>query len=177
MIRMNYEPFLISGIPCFIPKTLGDSPPRISRKGCVSMCVKTGEPQKERCCFPSGLPLRPKGYSPKKNSPMYSHTRAQRGCGSKPMVPLWGRCTTHFRTYFRGDWDVHWGYGSTIWILPHGHVRSVCVGGARRPGICPADGGRHRLPGCETCQSGAWSLVHVRRGKASLPLGLGGLAL
>ena len=22
------------------------------------------------------------------------------------------RCTTHFRTYFGGDWDVHWGYGS-----------------------------------------------------------------
>ena len=20
------------------------------------------------------------------------------------------RCTTHFRTYFSGDWDVHWGY-------------------------------------------------------------------
>ena len=21
-------------------------------------------------------------------------------------------CTTHFRTYFSGDWDVHWGYGT-----------------------------------------------------------------
>ena len=31
------------------------------------------------------------------------------GCGSKPMLPVWGRCTTHFRTYFSGDWDVHWG--------------------------------------------------------------------
>ena len=26
------------------------------------------------------------------------------------MVPFWGRYTTHFRTYFSGDWDVHWGY-------------------------------------------------------------------
>ena len=26
------------------------------------------------------------------------------------MVPFWGRCTTHFRTNFSGDWDVHWGY-------------------------------------------------------------------
>ena len=26
-------------------------------------------------------------------------------------IPFWGRCTTHFRTYFTGDWDVHWGYG------------------------------------------------------------------
>ena len=26
-------------------------------------------------------------------------------------IPFWGfRCTTHFRTYFSGDWDVHWGY-------------------------------------------------------------------
>ena len=33
------------------------------------------------------------------------------GCGSKPMVPFWGRCTTHFGTYFGGDWDVHGGYG------------------------------------------------------------------
>ena len=37
---------------------------------------------------------------------------------SKPMVPSWGRCTTHFRTYFSGDWGVHWGYG----ILTHSHV-------------------------------------------------------
>ena len=40
------------------------------------------------------------------------------GCGSRPMVPCWGRCTTHVRTCFSGDWDVHWGYG----ILTHGHV-------------------------------------------------------
>ena len=30
-----------------------------------------------------------------------------------------GEFTTHFRTYFSGDWDVDWG---TIWILTHGHV-------------------------------------------------------
>ena len=34
--------------------------------------------------------------------------------GSKPMVPFWGRCTTHFRTYFSGDWDVHWGYNLDV---------------------------------------------------------------
>ena len=33
------------------------------------------------------------------------------GCGSKPMVPFRGRCTTHVTlVYFCGDWDVHWGY-------------------------------------------------------------------
>ena len=35
---------------------------------------------------------------------------------------LWvGEFTTHFRTYFSGDWDVHWGYG----ILSHGHMRDL----------------------------------------------------
>ena len=29
-----------------------------------------------------------------------------------------GEFTTHFRTYFGGDWDVHWGCGS----LTHGHI-------------------------------------------------------
>ena len=31
------------------------------------------------------------------------------GWGSKPMVPFWGRCTTHFRTYFSWEWEVYWG--------------------------------------------------------------------
>ena len=30
----------------------------------------------------------------------------------------WGRCTTHFSTYFSGDWDVHQGCG----ILTHSHL-------------------------------------------------------
>ena len=29
-----------------------------------------------------------------------------------------GEFTTHFRTYFCGNWDVHWGYGG----LTHGHI-------------------------------------------------------
>ena len=29
-----------------------------------------------------------------------------------------GEFTTHFRTYFSGHWDVHWGYG----LLTHGHL-------------------------------------------------------
>ena len=29
-----------------------------------------------------------------------------------------GEFTTHFRTYFSGDWDVHWGYG----LLTPGHL-------------------------------------------------------
>ena len=40
------------------------------------------------------------------------------GRGSKPMVPFWGRCTTHFQFIFCGDWSVHWGYG----VLTHGHL-------------------------------------------------------
>ena len=34
---------------------------------------------------------------------------------------FWGfRCTTHFRIYFSGDWDIHWEYGN----LTHGHLSS-----------------------------------------------------
>ena len=33
-----------------------------------------------------------------------------------------GEFTTHFRTYFSGDWDVHWGYG----ILTYGHMAENC---------------------------------------------------
>ena len=29
--------------------------------------------------------------------------------GSKPIVLFRDRCTTHFRTYFSGDWDADWG--------------------------------------------------------------------
>ena len=37
-------------------------------------------------------------------------------------IPFWGRCTTHFRTYFSGDWDVHWGYDlATFDPWPSGH--------------------------------------------------------
>ena len=37
------------------------------------------------------------------------------GHGSKPMVPFWDRCTTHFSV----DWDVDWRYdlGFDPWPL------------------------------------------------------------
>ena len=42
------------------------------------------------------------------------------GCGSKPMgSDFWGSCTTHFRTYFSGDWDVHWGDDLDFDPWPH----------------------------------------------------------
>ena len=35
-------------------------------------------------------------------------------------IPFWARCTTHFRTFFSGDWDVHWGTGfSGLWMSTH----------------------------------------------------------
>ena len=34
------------------------------------------------------------------------------------VIPFWGRCTTQFRTYFSGGWDVHWEYG----IVTLGHM-------------------------------------------------------
>ena len=32
-----------------------------------------------------------------------------------------GEFTTHFRTYFSGDWDVHWGYDMDIDPWPKSH--------------------------------------------------------
>ena len=37
-------------------------------------------------------------------------------------IPFWDRCTTHFRTYCSGDWDVHWG-----WVLTHGQICLYCI--------------------------------------------------
>ena len=55
--------------------------------------------------------------------------------GDKYMVATWlwlseamgshfgvGECTTHFRTYFSGDWDVHWG---ATGVLTHVHISKV----------------------------------------------------
>ena len=45
------------------------------------------------------------------------------GRGSKPMVPFWGRCSTHFRTYFSGWIGMFtWGYDLdfvAIWDVFH----------------------------------------------------------
>ena len=40
------------------------------------------------------------------------------GCQNRFGIPFWGS-TTHFRTYFSGDWEIHWGCG----ILTHGQMR------------------------------------------------------
>ena len=45
------------------------------------------------------------------------------GCGSKPTVPFWGRCTTHF-VYFSWDWDVCWGLTR---VLTHSHMNQPRV--------------------------------------------------
>ena len=37
------------------------------------------------------------------------------------MVPFWGRCTTHFRTYFSGEWDVHCKYDLDFDPWPYCH--------------------------------------------------------
>ena len=46
--------------------------------------------------------------------------------------------TTHFATYFSGDWDVHWGY--EIWLLTHGQMAWVLL--APRAPSGAADVGR-----------------------------------
>ena len=59
------------------------------------------------------------GESARAHEMLSLRPRVGSGCGSKPMVPFWGRCTTHVSlVYFSRDWDVRWGYG----ILTHGQV-------------------------------------------------------
>ena len=41
------------------------------------------------------------------------------GLGSHFQV---GEFTTHFRTYFSGDWDVHWGNGDQNGTLVSGNM-------------------------------------------------------
>ena len=40
------------------------------------------------------------------------YRKSLNGCGSRSMGSHFGvgEFTTHFRTYFGGDWDVHWGF-------------------------------------------------------------------
>ena len=47
------------------------------------------------------------------------------GCQNRFGIPVLGigEFTTHFRAYFSGDWDVHWGYG--VWS--HGHIVQVAI--------------------------------------------------
>ena len=42
------------------------------------------------------------------------------GCQNRFEISFWlvGEFTTHFRTYFSGDWDVHWGYDLDFDPLP-----------------------------------------------------------
>ena len=57
---------------------------------------------------------------------------SQIGCGVKPVLGSHfgvGEFTTHFRTYFSGDWDVHWGFdpwpcalGGNRWVPTFLHV-------------------------------------------------------
>ena len=63
------------------------------------------------------------------------------GCGSKPVVPFWGRCTTHFRTYSSGDWDVHWGL-TGLSIHDTGHHLHLYVPSAIGGPACRAGYGR-----------------------------------
>ena len=71
--------------------------------------------QPRKMSFPSGLAVQRNRITfafafcprPPKAGCRVSHK--PQGCGSKPIVPFGGRCTS-ILAYFSGDWDVHWGY-------------------------------------------------------------------
>ena len=70
------------------------------------------------------------------------------GCRSKPMVPFWGRCTTHFSLFEWLDWDVHWGLTDLALEKPmacqgavvhgFGHLLPVCPGHVAHRGAAEA---------------------------------------
>ena len=69
-------------------------------------------------------------------------------------ISFWGRCSTHFRTYFWGDWDVHWGYG----ILTRGHVGKEPPPFKKTLSSHPAGAGRWAMVGTSRpALSNAWT--------------------
>ena len=59
------------------------------------------------------------------------------GCGCQnqwdPSFGVFGELATHFRTYFSGDWDVHWGYDLDFDPWPFGQkTRFAQVSEARQ---------------------------------------------
>ena len=73
------------------------------------------------------------------------------------MVPFWGRCTTCFRLYFSGDWDVDWNYGLDFDRWPYG---------TRERRQLRRQLAQKRMHGANACSAGAHA-VSV----ASLPTG------
>ena len=82
-----------------------------------------------------------------------SHRRSSRdwqskcsGCQNRYGIPVWGRCTTHCRTYFSG-W-IGMFTGGTICILTHGQAApwrtAQCPHSSRRV-ECAAASWSHRL--------------------------------
>ena len=80
------------------------------------------------CCF--GVPLFSTNQAKKRVCCWGPNSSLEKlissGCQNRLGIPFWlvGEFTTHFRAFFRGDWDVHWGYG----ILTRGHIlsRYIC---------------------------------------------------
>ena len=63
-------------------------------------------------------------------------------------IPFWGRCTTHFRTDFSWDWDVHWGYRLlTAFFFPKEKLWLPCPGPLERCGAGL---------GCQKGSGGCW---------------------
>ena len=80
-------------------------------------------------------------------------------------IPIWGRRTPHFRTYFSGDWDVHSGYGPS----PYGVLPQICGGAVKNEYafwamvyVGPAKGVHMDNPTCgPSCQEGFLSASAV----------------
>ena len=65
-------------------------------------------------------PVAPGGLASSAAAGVGASCRARYDGGSTPMGSHFGvgEFTNHYKTYFSGDWDVHWGCG----VLTHGHI-------------------------------------------------------
>ena len=59
------------------------------------------------------------------------------------MAPFWGRFTAHFRTYFSGDWDVHWGDDLDFdpWPCAKANLEPHAVKNSQQPPGAPPETG------------------------------------
>ena len=97
--------------------------PRAGGRNAACFCQVTGRLHPERAVILRGH-VRAGCLELRKLAGSYNFSCSACGCGSNPMVPFWGRCTTYFRTYFSGWIGIF--TGGTIWLLTHGHVRGRC---------------------------------------------------
>ena len=103
--------------------------------------MRCGPFESREACF-SQRGVTHSGFSVRKGSEAQKQATSV-GCGGQNRFGIlcwggFGEFTTHFRTDFCGDWDVHWGYD--LDFDPYGHVYICCWGYILQRNLCFALG-------------------------------------